>query len=88
MSLEPEHKIGDKVFYWCADDPKNREKGRVVDFALGESLCTYEEDTGREYDESDDACGYEHDNWYIKVKLNDGTVTDWSDEYYWREVSE
>ena len=86
MSLDHDFEIGDTVFYWSASDPKNRVKGKIIDLIMGSELCTYEEDTGKEYDEEDDACGYEHDNWYVKVRLEDGEETDWDDEYYWRKV--
>ncbi len=84
MSMDCDFEIGQRVWYWPANDPKERKHGVVTDITMGESLCTYEEDTGLDYDEDDDACGWEHDNWYIKVKLDDGEETDWNDEYYWR----
>lgn len=86
MSIEPTHEIGDRVYWWAADDPKNCARGTIIDLTRGESLCTYEEDTGNDYDEADDACGWEHDDWYVKVRLENGEVLDWENEYFWRKV--
>ena len=82
MGLNPEFEIGGRVRYWAAKEEKNNRHGRVTDIAQGADLCTYEEDTGNEYDEADDACGFEHDHWYYKVKFDGDTEeSDWMDEY-------
>lgn len=82
MSIEPEHKIGHKVLYWVAKNPKDRVHGVVCD------ICGGWEHPEFDQDEDEDLRTIEENDWYIKVRLDDGTETDWSNEYYWRRENE